>query len=166
MYGLYLSFLGLSFRGVSRALDPFVKRSHTAVWKWVQRYEPHELFDVKRIQAFLVDETYVKVRSFQTGFHKGRTSGRHPNVVRFGLFNAAIEYFHDTFVCRFWSIRNPPGEKDDFALGTMSTDLLHENSHGFGKIGGHVRAALPLIGRPPPKMPGIHDDIIPSLLRA
>ena len=65
MYGLYLYFLGLSFRGVSRALDPFVKRSHTAVWKWAQRYEPHELFDVKRVQAFLVDETYVKVGHFE-----------------------------------------------------------------------------------------------------
>lgn len=33
LYGLYLYFLGLSFRGVSHALDPFVKRSHEAVWK-------------------------------------------------------------------------------------------------------------------------------------
>jgi putative transposase len=64
LYGLYLYFLGLSFRGVSRALDPFVKRSHMAVWQWVQRYEPHRTFDVKRVQAFLVDETYVKVGSF------------------------------------------------------------------------------------------------------
>jgi len=66
MYGLYLYFLGLSFRDVSRALDPFVNRSHTAVWKWVQRYEPHRIYDdVKRVQAFLVDETYVKVGSFE-----------------------------------------------------------------------------------------------------
>lgn len=57
MYGLYLYFLGLSFRGVSCALDPFVKRSHMAVWKWVQRYDPHKIFDVRRVQAFLVDET-------------------------------------------------------------------------------------------------------------
>jgi len=65
IYGLYLYFLGLSFRGVSHALDPFVKRSHEAVWKWVQRYEPHRVFDVKRVQAFLVDETYAKVGSFE-----------------------------------------------------------------------------------------------------
>jgi transposase-like protein len=57
LYGLYLYFLGLSFRGVSHALDPFVKRSHMAVWKWAQRYEPRETFDAKRVQAFLVDET-------------------------------------------------------------------------------------------------------------
>jgi len=63
LYGLYLYFLGLSFRGVSCALDPFVRRSHMAVWKWVQRYEPRRIFDVRRVQAFLVDETYVKIGS-------------------------------------------------------------------------------------------------------
>ena len=36
-----------------------------AVWNWVQRYEPHRVFDVKRVQAFLVDETYVQVGSFE-----------------------------------------------------------------------------------------------------
>ena len=65
LYALYLYFLGLSFRGVSNALDPFGEsRSHSAVWQWVQRYEPHRMFDLKRVQAFLVDETYVKVGSF------------------------------------------------------------------------------------------------------
>jgi transposase-like protein len=63
LYSLYLYFLGLSFRHVSLALDPFVKRSHMSVWKWVQRYEPPRIFDVKRIPAFLVDETYVKIDS-------------------------------------------------------------------------------------------------------
>jgi putative transposase len=63
LYALYLYFLGLSFRDVSLALDPFVRRSHMAVWKWVQRYDPHRVFDVPRVQAFLVDETYVKVGS-------------------------------------------------------------------------------------------------------
>ena len=53
LYALYLYFLGLSFRSVSHALDPFVRggRSHMAVWKWVQRYEPHHIFDVRRVQA-------------------------------------------------------------------------------------------------------------------
>ncbi len=63
LYGLYLYFLGLSFRYVSLALDPFVRRSHMSVWKWVQRYQPHRIFDVMRVQAFLVDETYVKIGS-------------------------------------------------------------------------------------------------------
>lgn len=67
LYALYLYFLGLSFRNVSRALEPFGKEGRTfaAVWQWVQRFEPHRVFDVKRVQAFLVDETYVKVGSFE-----------------------------------------------------------------------------------------------------
>ncbi|MBI2938051.1 MAG: IS6 family transposase [Thaumarchaeota archaeon] len=31
------------------------------VWKWVQWCEPHRVFDVGRVQVFLVDETYVKI---------------------------------------------------------------------------------------------------------
>jgi putative transposase len=65
LYGLYLYFLGLSFRDVSCALDLFVKRSHTAVWKWVQRHDPRRMFEVKRVQTFLVDETYIRVGSFE-----------------------------------------------------------------------------------------------------
>jgi putative transposase len=67
LYALYLYFLGLSFRNVSHALDPFVRggRSHAAVWKWVQRYGSHRVYDVKRVHAFLVDETYVQVGSFE-----------------------------------------------------------------------------------------------------
>ncbi len=96
LYGLYLYFLGLSFRGVSLALDPFVKRSHMAVWEWVQRYEPHRVFDVKRIQAFLVDETYVKVGSFEAWvwvavepvhrFIVGVHLSRHQNMIVAELF--------------------------------------------------------------------------------
>lgn len=47
LYCLYLYFGGLSFRDVSYVLEPFVRRSHMAVWKWVQRYEPHGVFKVK-----------------------------------------------------------------------------------------------------------------------
>jgi len=63
LYGLYLYFLGLSFRCVSYALAPFVKRFLVAVW--VQRFDPRLLFCVMRVCAFLVDETYVKVGSFE-----------------------------------------------------------------------------------------------------
>jgi len=48
---------------VSYALDPFVKRSLVAVW--VQRFDPRLLFCVRRVCAFLVGETYVKVGSFE-----------------------------------------------------------------------------------------------------
>ncbi len=31
-YALYLYFLGLSLRGTSKALEPFVDRSYVAIW--------------------------------------------------------------------------------------------------------------------------------------
>jgi hypothetical protein len=44
MYALYLYFLGLSFRNTSRALQPFVERSHVPVWEWVQRFDPKQVY--------------------------------------------------------------------------------------------------------------------------
>lgn len=50
MYALYLYFLGLSFRDTSKTIQPFdVKgRSHVAIWKWVQRFNPKRLYSCKR----------------------------------------------------------------------------------------------------------------------
>jgi hypothetical protein len=39
-YGLYLYFLDLSFRDTSKALSPFVERSHVSIWKWLQLIIP------------------------------------------------------------------------------------------------------------------------------
>lgn len=96
LYGLYLYFLGLSLRNVSLALDPFVNRSHVAVWKWIRRFNPHHAFDVKRVQAFLVDETYVNVGSFEAWvwvavepihrFILGVHLSRHQNILVAELF--------------------------------------------------------------------------------
>ena len=61
MYGLYLYFLGLSFRNVSRAIEPFVQRSHVAVWEWVQKFNPKQIYPCKRVSAFLIDETMVQI---------------------------------------------------------------------------------------------------------
>ncbi len=63
-YGLYLYFLGLSYRNTSKALTQFVKRSHVAVWKWIQRYKPKKIARKrKRISGFIIDETLVKIGS-------------------------------------------------------------------------------------------------------
>jgi putative transposase len=66
-YGLYLYFLGLSTRNVARALSflHIVKRSHVAIWKWIQRYKPQKLSDKRRkkINQFIIDETQIKVGS-------------------------------------------------------------------------------------------------------
>ena len=61
MYGLYLYFLGLSFRNVSRVIEPFVQRSHVAVWEWVQKFNPKQIYPCKRVSAFLIDETMIQI---------------------------------------------------------------------------------------------------------
>ncbi|HXT83234.1 MAG TPA: hypothetical protein VN704_02715 [Verrucomicrobiae bacterium] len=41
-YGLYLYFLGLSFRNAAKALSfsKIVKRRHVSIWNWLQKYRP------------------------------------------------------------------------------------------------------------------------------
>ena len=65
-YGLYLYFLGLSTRKVAKALSflHIVKRSHVAVWKWIQKHRPKRISSKrKRVSGFMVDETAIKVGS-------------------------------------------------------------------------------------------------------
>ncbi|WP_458720072.1 hypothetical protein [Candidatus Nitrosocosmicus sp. R] len=61
---LYLYFLGLSTRNVAKAMFCFrkVKRSHVAIWKWIQKYHPKKILSKrKRISEFIIDETLLKV---------------------------------------------------------------------------------------------------------
>jgi putative transposase len=64
MYSLYLYFLvGLSLRNTSKALDVFddEKRSHIVVWNWIQRFGSLPTYKRKRITAFIIDETIIKI---------------------------------------------------------------------------------------------------------
>jgi len=64
VYALHLYFDGLSLRKTSRALSRFIKRSHTAIRDWIQKYKPERLFYRKmKISEFIVDETQIKVGS-------------------------------------------------------------------------------------------------------
>ncbi len=66
-YAVYLVFEGLSFRACSRAIEPFVKRSHKSVWEWCQEIGQdrsfHRLFRLgrERVKVFAIDETVVKI---------------------------------------------------------------------------------------------------------
>ncbi len=62
-YGLYLYFLGLSFRNASKALTSrIIKRSHVSIWKWVQKYKPQKIRQKRRkVSEFIIDETQIKV---------------------------------------------------------------------------------------------------------
>ena len=64
MYSLYLYFLGLSLRNTSNALEPFKdqKRSHVAVWNWIQRFGSCHIYKRKRVSAFIIDETIIQIK--------------------------------------------------------------------------------------------------------
>ncbi|MBA3750727.1 MAG: IS6 family transposase [Nitrosopumilus sp.] len=65
-YGLYLYFLGLSLRNVAKALSflHIVKRSHVAIWNWIQKHNPKKISSKKRkILEYIIDETLIKVGS-------------------------------------------------------------------------------------------------------
>jgi putative transposase len=65
MYALYSYFLGLSFRSIAKALDPFVeKRSHVAVCNWAQLFHPNKFYLKRtRVTAFIMDETMLQIGS-------------------------------------------------------------------------------------------------------
>ena len=62
-YGLYLYFLGLSFRNTAKALSCLllVKISHVSIWNWLQKYRPWKYIKNKKIQEYIIDETVIKV---------------------------------------------------------------------------------------------------------
>jgi putative transposase len=62
-YGLYLYFLGFSFRNASKALSSrIIKRSHVAIWNWVQRYRPKRIiYKRRKVSEFIIDETQIRV---------------------------------------------------------------------------------------------------------
>ena len=63
---LYLYFLGLSTRSVSKAMFFLhkIRRSHVAIWKWIQKHHPGKIVSKrKRISEFIMDETLIKVGS-------------------------------------------------------------------------------------------------------
>ncbi len=61
-YGLYLYFLGLSFRNAAKALSflLLVKISHISIWNWMQKYKPKKYRKNKKILEFIIDETAIK----------------------------------------------------------------------------------------------------------
>ena len=63
MYALYLYFLGLSLRNISKALVFFKnnKRSHVSVWNWIQRFGSCNIYKRKRVSAFIIDKTILQI---------------------------------------------------------------------------------------------------------
>ena len=63
-YALHLYFAGLSLRNTAKSLSRFVKRSHTAIRDWIQKYKPKRLsYRKTNVAEFIIDETQIKVGS-------------------------------------------------------------------------------------------------------
>jgi putative transposase len=64
-YGIYLYFSSRSFRLAARCLESIVKRSHVAIWKWVQKYSgiADRLLSVNKlaVKKIFVDETLLQI---------------------------------------------------------------------------------------------------------
>jgi transposase-like protein len=63
-YGLYLYFSSRSFRLAAKCLESTIRRSHVAIWKWVQKYSNcADRFVVEKckIKKIFVDETLLKI---------------------------------------------------------------------------------------------------------
>ena len=64
IYAIHLYFDGLSLRKTSKALSRFVKRSHTAIRDWIQKYQPQKISSKKRmISEYIIDEALIKIGS-------------------------------------------------------------------------------------------------------
>ncbi|MEJ7641591.1 MAG: DDE-type integrase/transposase/recombinase [Candidatus Nitrosocosmicus sp.] len=66
-HALYLYFLGLSTRCVAKAMFFLhkVRRSHVAIWNWIQKCHPCRKISSKRrkTEEYIVDETLIQVKS-------------------------------------------------------------------------------------------------------
>jgi putative transposase len=61
-YGLYLYFLGLSYRNTAKALHRIVERSLVSIWKWIQRYKPKKISSKrKKINEFIIGDILIKI---------------------------------------------------------------------------------------------------------
>ena len=64
-YGIYLYFSSRSFRLAARCLESIVKRSHVAIWKWVQEYsgcaDRFRIINRQAVREIFVDETLIQI---------------------------------------------------------------------------------------------------------
>ena len=62
IYAVNLYFDGLSLRKTSKELSQFVKRSHTAIRDWIQKFRHRRILSKRKmISEFIIDETLLKV---------------------------------------------------------------------------------------------------------
>jgi putative transposase len=109
-YGLYLYFSSRSLRLAAKCLESTIRRSHVAIWKWVQKYSNcADMFISDRclVKEILVDETLLRV----DGQDYWLWIAYEPNLNRCLMMNLSRE--RTIFVCYqfFRQLRNRYGSR-------------------------------------------------------
>lgn len=115
-YSIYLYFSSRSFRLAARCLESIVKRSHVAIWKWVQEYSSlADRFRVGKhsVKRIFVDETLIKIE----GQNYWLWTAYEPNLNTCLMMHLSRE--RTIFVCYhfFKKLRNRYGRKPIFTDG-------------------------------------------------
>ena len=115
-YGLYLYFSSRSFRLAAKCLESTIRRSHVAIWKWVQKYSDFaDRFVVEKckVKRIFVDETLLRV----DGQDYWLWIAYEPTLNRCLMMNLSRE--RTIFVCYqfFRRLKNRYGRKPVFTDG-------------------------------------------------
>ncbi len=70
LYAIYLYYSARSLRLASKCLEPLIKRSHVAIWKWLQCMVDINEFVIdrskdkkkRRIKRIMIDETMITIK--------------------------------------------------------------------------------------------------------
>jgi putative transposase len=116
-YGIYLYFSSRSFRLAARCLESIVKRSHIAIWKWVQEYsgcaDRFRIINRHAVREIFVDETLLQI----DGQNYWLWVAYEPNLNTCLMMHLSKE--RTIFVCYqfFKQLRNRYGRKPIFTDG-------------------------------------------------
>ena len=67
IYAIYLYYSARSLRLASKCLEPLIRRSHVAIWKWLQHMDISNFVvdrrrEKRRIKCIMIDETMITIK--------------------------------------------------------------------------------------------------------
>jgi putative transposase len=115
VYALNLHFDGPSLISTSEDLSRFVKKSHTAIRDWIQKYKPERLFFTKSgFSEFIIDEPQIKVGPEFIWLVVDMNSKTNKNIVETSISKERNMFVAERFLS---SIVNECGKQPIFTEG-------------------------------------------------
>jgi hypothetical protein len=67
LYAIYLYYSARSLRLASKCLEPLIKRSHVAIWKWLQCIDINEFVVYRRrekskVRCIMIDKSMITIK--------------------------------------------------------------------------------------------------------